>query len=43
MTVDWMVLVKEKNPALFKEAKLDLFVGPWDLGQDPISRGLHAL
>ena len=39
MTVDWMNTVKEKNPVLYQEAKLDLFVGPWDLGQDPISRG----
>ena len=39
MTIDWMKIVKEKNPALYQEAKLDLFVGPWDLGQDRISRG----
>ena len=39
MTVDWMILIKEKNPALYKEAKMDLFVGPWELGQDRVSRG----
>ncbi len=39
MTIDWMKIVKEKNPALYQEAKLELFVEPWDLGQDRISRG----
>jgi nitroreductase/NAD-dependent dihydropyrimidine dehydrogenase PreA subunit len=39
MTIDWMKIVKEKNPALYQEAKLELFVKPWELGQDRISRG----
>lgn len=39
MTIDWMKLMKEKNPALYEEAKLELFVEPWELGQDRISRG----
>ena len=39
MTIDWMKAVTEKNPALYKEANLDVFVEPWDLGQDRISRG----
>ncbi len=39
MTIDWMRLMKEKNPALYQEAKLELFVEPWELGQDRISRG----
>ncbi len=39
MTIDWMKIVKEKNPALYQEAKLELFVEPWELGQDRISRG----
>ena len=39
LTIDWMKIVKEKNPALYQEAKLELFVDPWDLGQDRISRG----
>ena len=39
MTIDWMKIVKEKNPALYEEAKLELFVEPWELGQDRISRG----
>lgn len=38
MTIDWMKIVNEKNPALYQEAKLELFVEPWDLGQDRISR-----
>ena len=40
MTIDWMKAVKEKNPALYQEAKLELFVeflGLWC--QDRISRG----
>jgi nitroreductase len=39
MTIDWMKVVKEKNPALYQEAKLELFVKPWEAGQDRISRG----
>jgi nitroreductase/NAD-dependent dihydropyrimidine dehydrogenase PreA subunit len=39
MTIDWMKIVKEKNPVLYQEAKLELFVEPWELGQDRISRG----
>jgi nitroreductase/ferredoxin len=39
MTIDWMKIVKEKNPVLYQEAKLELFVEPWGLGQDRISRG----
>jgi len=39
MTVDWMKIVKEKNPALYQEAKLELFVETWDAGEDRIARG----
>ncbi len=39
MTVDWMTVVKDKNPALYHEANLELFVDPWGAGQDRISRG----
>jgi nitroreductase/NAD-dependent dihydropyrimidine dehydrogenase PreA subunit len=39
MTIDWMRIVKDKNPALYQEAKLELFVEPWEAGQDRISRG----
>lgn len=38
MTIDWMKVVKEKNTALYQEAKLELFVEPWESGQDRISR-----
>jgi nitroreductase/NAD-dependent dihydropyrimidine dehydrogenase PreA subunit len=43
MTIDWMKIVKEKNPALYKEASLELFVGPWDSGNDRISRGAPCI
>jgi nitroreductase/NAD-dependent dihydropyrimidine dehydrogenase PreA subunit len=43
MTIDWMKVVKEKNPALYQEAKLELFVEPWELGQDRISRGAPCI
>jgi len=43
MTIDWMKAVKEKNPALYQEAKLELFVEPWDAGQDRISRGAPCI
>ena len=39
MTIDWMKAVKEKNPALYQEAKLEVFVEAWDGGKDRISRG----
>ena len=39
MTIEWMKAVKENNPALYEEARLELFVDPWELGHDPISRG----
>ncbi len=43
MTIDWMKIVKEKNPALYDEAKLELFVDPWEAGQDCISRGAPCI
>jgi nitroreductase len=39
MSVDWMKSVRESNPAMHKEAKLELFTNAWDAGQDQISRG----
>ena len=43
MTIDWMKLTKERNPALYEEAKLELFIEPWELGQDHISRGAPCI
>lgn len=43
MTIDWMKLVKDKNPALYQEARLELFVDPWKLGQDRIARGAPCI
>jgi nitroreductase/NAD-dependent dihydropyrimidine dehydrogenase PreA subunit len=43
MTIEWMKVVKQKNPALYAEAKLELFVEPWDLGQDRIARGAPCI
>ena len=43
MTIDWMKLVKEKNPALYQEANLELFVSSWDGGKDRISRGAPCI
>jgi nitroreductase len=39
MSIDWMKSVRESNPALYKEAKLELFISAWDAGHDHISRG----
>jgi nitroreductase/NAD-dependent dihydropyrimidine dehydrogenase PreA subunit len=39
MSIDWMKSVEKSNPAMFKEAKLDIFINQWEAGQDPISRG----
>jgi len=43
MTIDWMKAVKEKNPALYKEANLEVFVNSWDGGKDRISRGASCI
>ncbi len=39
LTIDWMKGVKEANPGLYENAKMDLFVAPWETGEDRISRG----
>ena len=43
MTIDWMKAVKEKNPALYEEANLEVFVEAWDEGKDRISRGAACI
>jgi len=43
MTIEWMKTVKEKNPALYQEANLELFVDPWEAGEDRISRGAPSV
>lgn len=43
MTIDWMRLVEEKNPALFDEANMEVFIDSWDGGQDPICRGAPCI
>jgi len=43
MTIDWMKAVKEKNPALYAEANLEVFVEAWDGGKDRISRGAPCI
>ena len=39
MSIDWMKNVRESNPAMYKEAKLELFTSAWDAGDDQIARG----
>ena len=39
MSIDWMKSVESANPAMYQEAKLDIFINQWEAGQDPISRG----
>ncbi len=43
MTIDWMKVVQDKNPALYEEANLEVFVEAWDGGQDRISRGAPCI
>ena len=43
MTIDWMKTVKEKNPALYAEANLEIFVSAWDGNHDRISRGAPCI
>jgi len=37
MSIDWMKSVKDVNPAMYKEAKLELFTSAWDEGEDQIA------
>ena len=39
MSIDWMKSVGESNPAMYKEAKLEVFTSAWDEGEDQIARG----
>jgi nitroreductase/NAD-dependent dihydropyrimidine dehydrogenase PreA subunit len=39
MTIEWVKAVKEKKPALYQEANMELFVESWDSGEDRICRG----
>jgi nitroreductase/NAD-dependent dihydropyrimidine dehydrogenase PreA subunit len=39
MTIDWMKIVKDMNPAIYQESKMELFVKPWEAGKDGISWG----
>jgi nitroreductase/NAD-dependent dihydropyrimidine dehydrogenase PreA subunit len=43
MTIEWMKQVEHTNPALYKEARLEVFVEAWDGGQDRISRGAPCI
>ena len=43
MTIEWMKAVKEKNPALYQEANLEVFVEAWNGGEDRISRGAPCI
>ena len=43
MTIDWMKAVKEKNPALYEEANMEVFVAAWDGGKDRICRGAPCI
>ena len=43
MTIDWMRAVKVKNPALYEEANLEVFVDAWSGGEDRISRGAPCI
>lgn len=39
MTIDWMKSVRDSNPEMYKEAKLEIFTNAWDEGDDQIARG----
>ncbi len=43
LTIDWMKSVKDTNPALYHEAKLELFIKHWEAGRDHISRGAPCI
>lgn len=43
LTIDWMKSVKDSNPTLYHEAKLELFINHWNAGRDQISRGAPCI
>lgn len=43
LTIDWMKSVKDTNPGLYHEAKLEIFVNHWEAGRDHISRGAPCI
>jgi nitroreductase/NAD-dependent dihydropyrimidine dehydrogenase PreA subunit len=43
LTIDWMKSVKDTNPALYHEAKLEIFINHWEAGRDHISRGAPCI
>jgi len=43
MTIDWMKVVKDKNPALYAEANMEVFVSAWDGQKNRISRGAPCI
>ena len=43
LTIDWMKTVKDTNPGLYHEAKLEVFINHWDAGRDHIARGAPCI
>lgn len=43
MTMDWIKSVKDANPALYQAANMKVFFGPWQAGNDSISRDAPCL
>jgi len=43
LTIAWMKSVKDTNPELYHEAKLELFINNWEAGLDHISRGAPCI
>ena len=43
LTIDWMKSVKDTNPGLYHEAKLEVFINHWDAGRDQIARGAPCI
>jgi nitroreductase/NAD-dependent dihydropyrimidine dehydrogenase PreA subunit len=43
LTVEWMKAVEQAKPELYEEARLELFVKPWDDGKDRVARGAPCI
>ena len=43
LTIDWMKSTEETNPALYHEAKLEIFINHWEAGRDQIARGAPCI
>jgi len=43
LVIEWMKYIKQTQPDLYKSAKMEMIMDPWELGKDFIARGAPCL